>query len=41
MKTFDAYVERVDENIVVKGESAGNQHFLLFLECFLTFERQS
>ena len=22
------------ENIVVKGENAGNQHFLLFPECF-------
>ena len=23
------------ENIVEKGENAGNQHFLLFLQCFL------
>ena len=23
------------ENIVGKGENAGNQHFLLFLQCFL------
>ena len=25
------------ENIVGKGENAGNQHFLLFLQCFLPF----
>ena len=24
------------ENIVEKGENAGNQHFLLFTQCFLT-----
>ena len=24
------------ENIVVKGENAGNQHFLLFPQCFQT-----
>ena len=24
------------ENIVGKGENAGNQHFLLFPQCFLT-----
>ena len=24
------------ENIVGKGENAGNQHFLLFLQCFLS-----
>ena len=25
------------ENIVEKGENAGNQHFLLFPQCFLPF----
>ena len=25
------------ENIMVKGENAGNQHFLLFPQCFLPF----
>ena len=28
------------ENIVGKGENAGNQHFLLFPQCFLTFPKQ-
>ena len=28
------------ENIVGKGENAGNQHFLLFPQCFLPFTRQ-
>ena len=27
------------ENIVGTGENAGNQHFLLFPQCFLTFQR--
>ena len=26
------------ENIVEKGENAGNQHFLLFPQCFLPFQ---
>ena len=29
------------ENIVGKGENAGNQHFLLFQQCFLTFPKQN
>ena len=29
---------KTSENIVGKGENAGNQHFLLFLQCFLTFK---
>ena len=29
--------QRPFENIVGKGENAGNQHFLLFPQCFLTF----
>ena len=28
------------ENIVRKGENAGNQHFLLFLQCFQPFPRK-
>ena len=28
------------ENIVRKGENAGNQHFLLFAQCFLPFAKQ-
>ena len=28
------------ENLVGKGENAGNQHFLLFLQCFLPFPKQ-
>ena len=28
------------ENIVGKGENAGNQHFLLFPQCFLSYQRQ-
>ena len=27
--------ERAVENIVGKGENAGNQHFLLFPQCYL------
>ena len=27
------------ENFVGKGENAGNQHFLLFPQCFVTFQR--
>ena len=28
------------ENILGKGENAGNQHFLLFPKCFLTITKQ-
>ena len=28
------------ENIVGKKENAGNQHFLLFPQCFLSYKRQ-
>ena len=28
------------ENILGKGENAGNQHFLLFPKCFLLYQRQ-
>ena len=30
--------KRLFENIVGKGENADNQHFLLFLQCFLLFQ---
>ena len=29
------------ENIMGEGENAANQHFLLFPQCFLTFQNQS
>ena len=32
--------EKAFENIVEKGENAGNQHFLLFPQCFLPFSKQ-
>ena len=32
--------KRPFENIVGKGENAGNQHFLLFPQCFLPFPNQ-
>ena len=28
------------ENIMGKGENAGNHHFLIFLQCFLPFPNQ-
>ena len=28
------------QNIVGKGENAGNQHFLFFPQCFLLYQRQ-
>ena len=28
------FVSGMEENIVGKGENAGNQHFLLFPQCF-------
>ena len=44
MTTFDApshkEKKKYFENIVGKGENAGNQHFLLFPQCFLPTERQ-
>ena len=32
--------KRPPENIVAKGENAGNQHFLLFPQCFPSFPNQ-
>ena len=40
MTTFDALEEKPFENIVGKEENAGNQHFLLFPQCFQSYERQ-
>ena len=37
MTPFDAYGKEPFENIVGKEENAGNQHFLLFLHCFLVY----
>ena len=42
MATFDTPKEEEKitcENILGKGENAGNQHFLLFPQCFLSYER--
>ena len=36
---LESALERV-EIITAKGENAGNQHFLLFPQCFLTYKRQ-
>ena len=33
-------VKKLFENIVGKEENAGNQHFLLFPQCFLSYARQ-
>ena len=33
-------MKKTFENIVRKGENAGNQHFLLFPQCFLPFPKQ-
>ena len=38
--TFDDPEKESLENIVGKGENAGNQHFLLFPQCFLLVTKQ-
>ena len=38
--TFNDPKEESVENIVGKEENAGNQHFLLFPQCFLPFPKQ-
>ena len=38
--TFNNPQRKALENIVEKGENAGNQHFLLFPQCFLSFLKQ-
>ena len=30
----------IEKKIVGKGENAGNQHFLLYAQCFLPYQRQ-
>ena len=40
MTFFDAPEEKPFQNIVGKGENAGNQHFSFFPQCFLSYERQ-
>ena len=39
MMTLDSPEEKAFINMG-KGENAGNQHFLLFQLCFLSYERQ-
>ena len=41
MMIFDTLKEKSLGNIVGKGENAGNQHFLLFPQCFLPYKRQT
>ena len=38
--TFNNPEKKGFENILGKGEIAGNQHFLLFPQCFLPFQAQ-
>ena len=38
--TFDRSMEKPYENIVGKGENAGNQHFLLFPQCLLFYPKK-
>ena len=41
MMTYDTLKEkRLFKNKKGKGENAGNQHFLLFPQCFLIYGRQ-
>ena len=41
MTAFDKHLEKKSfENIVGKGENAGNQHFLLISQSFLSIEQQ-
>ena len=37
---FTASGNKAIENILGKGENAGNQHFLLFTKCFQLYQRQ-
>ena len=41
MTTFDAITKKPLENIVAKGENAGNQHFLLFPQCLSPLQIES
>ena len=40
MTTSRAYENKPVENIVGKGENAGNLHFLLSPQCFLSYKIQ-
>ena len=40
MTNFNTLEEKPFENIVGREENASNQHFLLFPEFFLSYERQ-
>ena len=40
IQTFNYPEKKPFENIVGKGENAGNQHFLFFPQCFLLFHIQ-
>ena len=39
--TFNNPIYDAIENIVRKGENDGNQHFLLFPQCFLAFPQKN
>ena len=41
IQTFNDPKEKTFKNIEGKGENAGNQHFLLFPQCFLPFRKQN
>ena len=40
IQNFNDLGKETFENIVEKGENAGDQHFLLFPHCFLPFPKQ-
>ena len=40
MLNFNDPGKEAFENIVGRGENAGHQHFLLFPQCFLPYERK-
>ena len=39
--TFNVLYKKPFENIMGKGENAGNQHFLLFPQYFLPYQKQN
>ena len=40
-KVLTTLMEKAFGNIVGKGENAGNQHFLLFLQCFMSYPKRA
>ena len=40
VRIFTTVREKPFENTAGKGENAGNQHFLLFPQCFLPYQRK-